>query len=142
MSWQNEQRVCLHCGAGFYPNAHNQKYCSEAHKQAAENKRWYERHKQERIRQILIQRAIKEMPGEVDVKEVGRIIGVGSVSILAHIHGQRTPQLAAHKRTANGLTKWWVARDDLIAWLKAKGRLGAVVKRKSWRNRKRRKRWN
>jgi len=59
MSWENEKRICPHCGIEFMPNAHNQKYHSEECKQAAENKRWYQQNKEARKKQITEQRRQK-----------------------------------------------------------------------------------
>ena len=56
MSWENEKRICPQCGNEFMPNAHNQKFDTEACKQAHENKRWYAQHKAERVAQIVEQR--------------------------------------------------------------------------------------
>lgn len=47
------------CGADFYPNAPNQIYDTEACKQSAENKRWYEAHKDEMKARVKARRAAK-----------------------------------------------------------------------------------
>jgi len=56
MKTQIEERLCAYCCRKFECSRPNQKYCSEKHKQAAENKRWYAKNRQRRIAQIVKRR--------------------------------------------------------------------------------------
>lgn len=49
-----EKRTCQNekCRKEFYPDVHNQEYCSEKCKQAAENRRHYQAHRAEMIERV------------------------------------------------------------------------------------------
>jgi len=60
-NWRDEKRACAlkGCTIEFYPEQHNQKYCCEGHKQAAENRRYYQNHRNEMILRVLERRKAK-----------------------------------------------------------------------------------
>lgn len=63
MEYLDPELTCPHCGTRFLPSEERQVYCSKICKQRAQNKRFYERHKQaerERLRQSVTKRRARE----------------------------------------------------------------------------------